>query len=72
VNSKQRRHTLLLWAESPLGSVHRGLSFAPESLTVDLAILFGHHFNSFLNREDDFSVTSVQQQLNAIPGGTAR
>ena len=28
-----------------------------------VATKFGHHFNSFMNRDDDFSVAGVQQQL---------
>ncbi len=30
-----------------------------------VATKFGHHFNSFMNRDDDFSVAGVQQQLDA-------
>ncbi|MGA9777683.1 MAG: aldo/keto reductase [Limisphaerales bacterium] len=30
-----------------------------------VATKFGHHFNNFMNRDDDFSVTGVQQQLDA-------
>lgn len=30
-----------------------------------VATKFGHHFKSFLNRDDDFSVAGVQQQLDA-------
>lgn len=30
-----------------------------------VATKFGHHFNSFLNRDDDFSVAGVRQQLDA-------
>jgi len=30
-----------------------------------VATKFGHHFNSFMNRDDDFSVAGVQQQLEA-------
>ncbi|HKW28212.1 MAG TPA: aldo/keto reductase, partial [Verrucomicrobiae bacterium] len=30
-----------------------------------VATKFGHHFNSFMNRDDDFSVTGVRQQLEA-------
>ena len=30
-----------------------------------LATKFGHHFKSFMNRDDDFSVAGVQQQLEA-------
>lgn len=30
-----------------------------------VATKFGHHFKSFLNRDDDFSVAGVQQQLEA-------
>ncbi|MGH7992883.1 MAG: aldo/keto reductase [Limisphaerales bacterium] len=29
------------------------------------ATKFGHHFNSFMNRDDDFSVAGVRQQLEA-------
>ncbi|HTQ49234.1 MAG TPA: aldo/keto reductase [Candidatus Acidoferrales bacterium] len=30
-----------------------------------VATKFGHHFNSFMNRDDDFSVAGVRQQLEA-------
>lgn len=30
-----------------------------------IATKFGHHFNSFMNRDDDFSIAGVQQQLDA-------
>ena len=30
-----------------------------------VATKFGHHFNSFMNRDDDFSVAGVQAQLEA-------
>lgn len=30
-----------------------------------VATKFGHHFNRFMNRDDDFSVAGVQQQLEA-------
>jgi aryl-alcohol dehydrogenase-like predicted oxidoreductase len=30
-----------------------------------VATKFGHHFNSFMNRDDDFSVAGVKQQLEA-------
>jgi len=30
-----------------------------------VATKFGHHFNSFMNRDDDFSVGGVQKQLDA-------
>ena len=30
-----------------------------------VASKFGHHFNSFLNRDDDFSIAGVQKQLDA-------
>ena len=30
-----------------------------------VATKFGHHFNSFMNRDDDFSITGVQAQLDA-------
>jgi aryl-alcohol dehydrogenase-like predicted oxidoreductase len=30
-----------------------------------IATKFGHHFNSFMNRDDDFSVAGVQAQLEA-------
>lgn len=30
-----------------------------------VATKFGHHFNSFMNRDDDFSVPGVRQQLEA-------
>lgn len=30
-----------------------------------VATKFGHHFNSFLDRDDDFSVAGVEQQLDA-------
>ena len=29
-----------------------------------VATKFGHHFNSFLNRNDDFSIAGVEKQLN--------
>src|SRR5208282_811412 len=29
-----------------------------------VATKFGHHFNSFMNRDDDFSVAGVQKQLD--------
>jgi len=30
-----------------------------------VATKFGHHFNSFMNRDDDFSVAGIQKQLDA-------
>jgi aryl-alcohol dehydrogenase-like predicted oxidoreductase len=30
-----------------------------------VATKFGHHFNSFMNRDDDFSVAGIRQQLEA-------
>src|SRR6516165_1800869 len=30
-----------------------------------VATKFGHHFNSFMNRDDDFSLAGVRQQLEA-------
>ena len=30
-----------------------------------VATKFGHHFNSFLNRDDDFSIGGIQKQLDA-------
>ncbi len=30
-----------------------------------VATKFGHHFNSFMNRDDDFSIAGVRQQLEA-------
>ncbi|MDR3456228.1 MAG: aldo/keto reductase [Verrucomicrobiae bacterium] len=30
-----------------------------------VATKFGHHFNSFLNRDDDFSLAGIQKQLDA-------
>src|SRR5471030_710596 len=47
------------------GKTHRRLSVSRDRSRWLVATKFGHHFKSFMNRDDDFSIAGVRDQLDA-------
>ena len=55
----------MLRAGSPFRKIHRRLSLAPRPRALARRHQFGHRFNSFLDRDDDYSIAGVRRQLDA-------